>query len=231
MLNNIIAWGLISFMCDTTYGHVSRSIKSGFYGQSLRVAVNSKSRIVSGFNTSAGGYLSGEGWDCNFYFSGQIVQNTKAEIVVTSIYVKDNEVRTDAAGVIKSDPNQDAVILKLFDEVSGCAGGEDFLSDQPFPRKANSLNDLEPAEIKSRSNAFEYRLVKAKKSYFYDSRGARHHKKSYVVCGDMVLVREKSNDSKRVKAEYFGETKSTKGWLNQDDLLEIGRTLSCPGDR
>jgi hypothetical protein len=211
---------------------LTSSLQSGLYGESLRLAVNDREKTLTGYFNSAGGYLAGEGWDCNFYFSGHIKDNMKVDVVATSTNLAEDEVRTEAKGVIiKPNGGQDAVILKLLNGISGCARGEDFGEDTPAPRTINTRNDaFEPVEIRNRSNSFEFRVVKAEKSYFYETDGAKRKQKKYVICGDVVLVKEKGNATKRAKAVYMGTNKATEGWLNLEDLLEVGRTLRCPGD-
>ena len=221
----------LRFFLITSVGYAQspqNQLRTGAYGYSLLIAVNSKEQNVTGKFGSSGGYLTSEGWDCNFYFSGKIQPDGSAKIVAVSIGLNENTVRTSSGGTIISTKQDDAVIIKLLDEVSGCVRGEDFMEKEPAPRQLKELSaSLEPIEIKERSNGVEYRIVSTKKSFFYETAVSKDHKKAYLTCGDIVMVTAKEKVTDRVKAIYARKKKNTIGWLSQKDLLGIGEELKC----
>jgi hypothetical protein len=218
------------FLLITSYGYAQLSynkLRTGSYGYSLLIAVNTKEKNVTGKFGSSGGYLASEGWDCNFYFSGEIQPDGSAKIVAVSIGLNDDTVRTSSRGILYSSNQNDAVIMKLFDEVSGCVRGEDFMEEEPEPRQLIELNSsLEPQEIKDRRDGVEYRIVSSKRSYFYETASSKSHKKAYLIYGDVVLITAKEKITKRVKAIYTRRNKTTSGWLLEKDLLGIGKVLN-----
>jgi len=203
-------------------------LRTGAYGYSLLIAVNSNEQNVTGKFGSSGGYLTSEGWDCNFYFSGKIQPDGSAKIVAVSVGLNENTVRTSSNGTLISTKQNDAVIMKLFDEVSGCVRGEDFMEEEPAPRQLEELSaSLEPQEIKEQRDGVEYRIVSTNRSYFYDTPISKDHKKAYLICGDIVMVTAKDKVTDRVKAKFVRKKKNTIGWLSQKDLLGIGEELKC----
>lgn len=209
---------------------LKKKLRTGVYGESLILAVNSKDANVSGKFSSSGGYLGGTGWDCNFYFSGKMQEDGDVKIVATSFLLKKDEERTSTTGtIIPLKTSEDAVIIKLDEDVSGCSRGEDLLEEMPTAREFNELRaSLEPRELQERRDGIEYRIVSAKKTFFFDSASCKDHRKAYVTCGDVVMVTEKNVATGRVKVSYEGKKLSSEGWLIEADLLKIGEALKCP---
>jgi len=217
------------FFASVVHAQPSQNqLRTGAYGNSLLIAVNSQEKSITGKFGSSGGYLASEGWDCNFYFSGKIQADGSAKIVAVSVGLNEDKVRTSSIGTLITAKQIDAVTIKLSDEVSGCARGEDFFDKDPAPRGFNELRaSLEPQELIERKDGIEYRIVSNKRSYFYDTALSIDHRKAYLTCGDIVMVTAKDKATDRVKAIYVRKKKNTVGWLSQKDLLGIGEELRC----
>ena len=228
MKSSIFVPLVLSFLLITSVGYAQsrqNQLRTGAYGYSLLIAVNSKEQNVTGRFGSSGGYLTSEGWDCNFYFSGKMQTDETANIVAVSIGSNGKNVSTASNGMIIYDKQTDSVVVKLFEEVSGCARGEDFMEEEPAPRQFKELSvSLEPQEIKKRRDDVEYRIISERRSYLYDTPLSKHHKKAYLTCGDIVIVTAKDKVTDRV---YARNKKNIVGWLSQKDLLGIGDKLGC----
>jgi hypothetical protein len=202
------------------------SLKSGLYGESLRLALGDKG-TVSGYFVSSGGFMGNNGWRCSFYFSGTGSGHT-ANIVASSIFLRDFEVRTFTTGTITKVKSNDEIVIKLDEPISGCAQGENFFDDTPAPIRLNTRYDsFEAKELKLNLSNIEYRVVKKKKSFFFHSSLVSNHMKSYVVCGDVVLVTETDSIKRRAKSRFVGTRSVTEGWLSIDDFAPIGERLTC----
>jgi hypothetical protein len=207
---------------------LQNQLKSGAYGNSLLVAINSEEQNVSGKFSSSGGYLTGEGWDCNFYFSGKTQKSGYARIVAISKRSNKSLKMTSSTGILIPSKEHDAVIIKLNDDISDCGHGEDLMEHEPAPRTFSALRaSLEPLELRERNDRFEFRIISAKRSFFYKSASSKNPKKSYVGCGDTVMVTAKDETTHRVKAAYTDKKKRAEGWLRKEDILDIGESLIC----
>lgn len=220
---------IFTFLVLVSIGHaqsLTNQLRTGAYGNSLLIAVNLQENIVSGMFNSSGGYLTDEGWNCNFYFSGKVLPNGSANIVAVSTGSNKYSARTSSTGTLVYSKSNDAVIIKLNNEISECMRGEDILEKQPEPREFSDLRaSLELRQIMERKDGIEYRIISTKRSYFYDTPNAINHKKAFVTYGDIVMITEKDKASGRVKSIYKGKKKTTEGWLSEKDLLVIGGIL------
>jgi len=173
-------------------------IASGAYDNTLLIGVDPATGAVSGyFDMTQGEQPS---FSCIFYLKGRIAGGA----ATVDTFFPDDPKGDLIRGSLTS-PGPGRVSLTLSTEHGGCANVWHF------------ADKTEPADfaLQSARPWISVRVVKAAKAYLYPSPGAAHGK-SYIVKGDGVGVR--AAQAGWVQADFVGETRTSSGWLREQDL-------------
>jgi hypothetical protein len=173
-------------------------IASGAYDNTLLIGVDPANGSVSGyFDMTQGGQPS---FSCIFYLKGRIAGGAAA----VDTFFPDDPKGDLIRGSLTS-PGPGKVSLTLPTEHGGCANVWHF------------ADKSQPADftLQSARPWISVRVAKAAKAYFYPAPGAARGK-GYIVKGDGVGVR--AAQAGWVQADFVGETRTSSGWLREQDL-------------
>jgi hypothetical protein len=172
---------------------------SGFYGL-FQIAVNPKTQAVTGYYVSQTG-LGPDGvsprFSCIFYVTGK---KEGEKVSIQTYYPEDK--KEIILGEIKFFPENNSLRLKLKEQPNG---------SMACPMVASEEGDQMIRD--SAAEWIEIRVIKAKRSHFFESPEAIAPRKTYVVQGDGVQVYESRPGW--VLATFEGKNK---GWLKEKDL-------------
>ena len=186
---------ILAFVAVTAHA-AETPIAPGVYDE-LLLGYAPATHVLTGYfhSETAAGQFS-----CIFYLSGT-ASNGQARI---ETYFPETP-REKIAGTING-MTKGEVLVALDEEPGGCA------MVNPFADKARPASFT----LASPHDWTEIRVIRANKSYFYDTPGAATHRKSYLVQGDGVGVKIAANGWLRV--DYPGPDKTISGWIKEADL-------------
>lgn len=184
----------------------SAQVGKGFSGEfdALVLGVDGQTHLT-GFYSDGTGEDRNTGkpmFTCQFAIEGDLADG---KYKIETYYPGDEKV---IRGELKfsGEGEKTEVFVKLESEHGGCANVNPFSRDG-----ANFL-------LLKRGDWTAVAVVKAAKTYFYDSPDAKSKRRAYLVKNDFVHIFEKRGDW--INVEFAGE-KITRGWIKKADLYNL----------
>jgi hypothetical protein len=189
---------MLTWFANVLFG---QSIQSGEYEMGLRLAFDSKTKMLTGY------FENYTGWDektknprfsCIFYIEGIV---TKNNFKVLTYYPKDI-LNDTISGLIEI--NNDSTLNIILPSEHGCCCNVKHFADDPV--KFN---------LEKRTNWTYIKYVVKNKTPIYSNKSETKKQKAYLVQGDFVCI-------DRIESEWayctFYGNKTTKCWIKTVDL-------------